>query len=124
MKSMAKPRDPFFDYVEEILAPMGPVTIKRMFGGAGVYAHGVMFALLADGEIYLKADLALKAELEREGSGPFIFRKKDGSEAVMSYYRLPSDASDDPEAASAWGRRALDAALKARQPKSKRAPNA
>ena len=77
---MVKPPDPFHEFVTELFAPMGPVTIRRMFGGAGVYAAGVMFALLAEDEIYLKVDDALKAELEREGSAPFTFVMKDGKE--------------------------------------------
>lgn len=120
---MAKPPDPFHEFVVELFAPMGPVTIKRMFGGAGVYAGGVMFALVADDEIYLKVDDTLKTDLEDEGSTPFTFEMKDGKSAQMNYYRIPSDAMDCDEDASHWGRRALDVALKAKAvkaPKKKR----
>lgn len=116
---MAAPRDRYFDLVEELFAPLGTVTIRRMFGGAGVYLHGVMFALIADGETYLKVDAALKADLEAEGSGPFRYEKKTGETAVMAYYRLPETAADDPAEASEWGRRALDVALKAQASKAK-----
>jgi DNA transformation protein len=115
---MAKPPDPFHDFVAELFAPMGPVTIKRMFGGAGVYADGVMFALVADDEIYLKVDDALKSDLEAEGSEPFSFEMKDGKSAQMNYYRIPSDAMDHDQDASDWGRRALDVALKAKAAKA------
>lgn len=117
---MAKPPDPFFGYVEELLAPLGPVSVKRMFGGAGVYAGDVMFALISDDQLYLKVDDALKDALEAEGSTPFTVRKKDGEEAVMAYFALPESAADDPEDASAWARRALDVALKAKRPKAKK----
>jgi TfoX/Sxy family transcriptional regulator of competence genes len=63
-------RDSFHDFVKELFASLGPVQVKRMFGGAGGYADGVMFLLLADDAIYLKADDALKAELREEGCGP------------------------------------------------------
>ncbi|MEM7766662.1 MAG: TfoX/Sxy family protein [Pseudomonadota bacterium] len=117
---MAKPRDPFFDVVEDLFAPLGTVTIKRMFGGAGVYLHGVMFGLLADGEVFVKVDEALRADLEVEGSEAFVFTTKNGEQAVMGYWRLPDTAADDPAEASAWGRRALDVALKAKAAGGKR----
>jgi len=113
---MAKPPDPFHEYVAELFEPLGHVTIKRMFGGAGVYAHEVMFALLADEVIYLKVDDALKADLVAEGCGPFTFEMK-GKSGQMNYYNLPDTAADDPEEASAWGRRALGVALKAKAAK-------
>ena len=114
---MAKPPDPFHEFVAELFEPLGTVRIKRMFGGAGVYLHDVMFALLADDMVYLKADDALKADMLEEGSEPFRFEMKDGKVAEMSYYRLPDTAADDPEDASEWGRKALDVALKAKAAK-------
>ena len=45
---MAEPPDPFHEFVAELFAPMGPVSIRRMFGGAGIYADGVMFAAMME----------------------------------------------------------------------------
>lgn len=118
---MTKPRDPFFDFVEELFAPMGPVRIRKMFGGAGVFADDVMFALIADDMIYLKTDAPLRTALEAEGSEPFAYeRPSDGKVFDMGYLALPSEAAEDAEAASEWGRRALDVALKARAAKAKK----
>jgi len=112
---MAKTPDPFHDFVLELFAPLGPVTVRRMFGGAGVFADKVMFALLADGEVYLKCDEALRAALAEEGSEPFHWtRPSDGKVFDMGYLKLPDDAAEDPGLASEWGRRALDVALKAK----------
>jgi DNA transformation protein len=101
----------FHDFVRELFAGIGPVTVKRMFGGAGGYADGVMFLLIADDTIYLKADDALKAELRKEGSGPFVWEPESGPRAgekvEMGYWRLPEAALDDPELATEWGRKAL-----------------
>ena len=58
---MAKPPDPFHEFVIELFAPMGPVSVKRMFGGAGVFRDGLMFALIADDTLFLKTDAALRA---------------------------------------------------------------
>lgn len=81
-----------------------------MFGGAGLYARGVMFALIADDTIYLKAKGQLASDLTEEGSEPFVFESKRGAMA-MSYYRLPEAGLDDPDEALRWGARALDLAL-------------
>ncbi len=119
--------DGFHDFVKELFDGVGPIAIKRMFGGAGGYADGVMFLLLADGAIYLKADAALKAELKKAGSGPFVWEPTSGPRAgekvEMGYWRLPDEALDDPQAAAGWGAKALAVAkdAAAAKPKSKRA---
>ncbi|XBQ15558.1 MAG: TfoX/Sxy family protein [Oceanicaulis sp.] len=105
----------FLDFACELFAPIGPTRPRRMFGGAGIYAHDLMFALVADDTIYLKADEALAADLEAEGCGPFIFTPKSGEPAQMNYWRLPEAALDDPELAERWGRRAFEVALRAKR---------
>jgi len=103
--------DGFHDFVRELFAGLGSVQIKRMFGGAGGYADGVMFLLLGDDLIYIKVDDALKAELREAGSGPFEWTPKKGPRAGetmdLGYWRLPESALDDPDEAVAWGRKAL-----------------
>lgn len=118
--------DSFHDFVRELFAGVGAVQIRRMFGGAGAYVDGVMFLLLADDAIYLKADEALRAELRKEGSGPFIWIPDSGPRAgervEMGYWRLPDASLDDPDLAARWGRKALAVAkAKAKsKPKAKR----
>lgn len=103
--------DSFHEFVKELFAGVGPVQTKRMFGGAGGYADGVMFLLLADDTIYLKVDDALKTELGAEGCGPFVWEPQSGpragEELDLGYWRLPDSALDDPEEAAMWGRKAL-----------------
>ncbi|MFN3465823.1 MAG: TfoX/Sxy family protein [Terricaulis sp.] len=103
--------DSFHEFVKELFAGVGPVHTKRMFGGAGGYADGVMFLLLADDTIYLKVDDALKTELGAEGCGPFVWEPQSGpragEELDLGYWRLPDSALDDPEEAAMWGRKAL-----------------
>jgi DNA transformation protein len=107
--------DPFHAFVAELFAGLGPIRIRKMFGGAGVYAGAHMFALLADDVIYLKADDALQAKLAVEGSAPFVWEPTSGPKAgqkiEMGYWRLPETALDDAEEAALWGRAALALAL-------------
>jgi DNA transformation protein len=115
--------DSFHDFVKELFAGLGPVQIKRMFGGAGGYADGVMFLLLADDAIYLKADDALKQELGAVGCGPFMWEPANGPRAgekvAMGYWRLPDSALDDPDEAAVWGEKALAVAKAKAKPKRK-----
>lgn len=114
---MAKPPDPFHEFVAELFAPMGTVSIRRMFGGAGVFRDGLMFALLGDDTVYLKTDAKLRADLEAEGCTPFIWTKPStGEEIDMGYVSLPSSAMDDPDEASGWAQRALAVAKAAAKP--------
>jgi len=104
--------DSFHAFVKELFAGMGSVQIKRMFGGAGGYADGLMFLLLADDTIHIKAnDDAMKAALREEGSGPFVWSPQNGprkgEKIDLGYWRLPDAALDDPDEAVKWGRRAL-----------------
>ena len=59
----------FKDFVTELLGGLGPVTIRNMFGGAGVYADGVMFAILVEDVLYLKAHETSQRSFEAEGNG-------------------------------------------------------
>ncbi|MGE6698829.1 TfoX/Sxy family protein [Hyphomonas sp. NPDC076900] len=122
---MPKPPDPFHEFVLELFSGVGPVNIRRMFGGAGVYQDGVMFALLADDQIFLKVDPALRDDLSAEGGAPFLYlRSSDARPIDLGYVSLPSSAMDDPDEAALWARRALSAAraAKAKSPPKKRKP--
>ena len=119
--------DSFHDYVKELFAGLGRVEIKRMFGGAGGYSGGLMFLLLTEDTIHIKADDALKAELREEGSGPFVWEPQSGprkgEKVDLGYWRLPDAALDDPDLAAEWGRKALaiaKAKANAKAPKGKK----
>jgi DNA transformation protein len=94
-------------FVQELLEGLGPVRIRRMFGGAGVYADDVMFGLIDADVLYLKTDEALRDELIAEGSAPWVYSRAPGKWEETSYWRLPETALDDPDEAVAWARRAL-----------------
>jgi DNA transformation protein len=81
-----------------------------MFGGAGLYSDGVMFALVDQGVIYLKADERAIPTFEREGACAFSYATKDGVRALNSYWRLPERLYDEPDELAEWARRALAAA--------------
>ena len=98
--------------MREHFATLGTLEIKRMFGGAGVYRHGTIVALLDDGVVWLKGDEALGAAFVEAGSRQFTYPTKDGRTMSMGYWTLPEAALDDPDEAVAWARRSLDVAVK------------
>ena len=107
------------DDIVELFSAFGPVAVRRMFGGAGIYADGTMFALIADGIIYLKAGETNVAMFEREQLAPFAFSKRTGERVMTSYRRMPDRLYDDPDELVVWARAALAAA---HQPRGRKKP--
>jgi DNA transformation protein and related proteins len=99
------------EFIRDLFAPLGQVTVKRMFGGAGIWADGLMFALMFDGAIFLKVDEASIPDFEREGSRPFVYTRAKSKgrvgRASLSYWRLPERLYDDPDELAVWANRAL-----------------
>jgi DNA transformation protein len=98
------------DYITELFAGFGPVVVRRMFSGAGVFADGLMIALVVDGVIFLKADETLVPQFEREGLSPFSYKTKEGRRTLMSYWRMPERLYDDPDELAVWARQSMAAA--------------
>ncbi len=113
------------EFIRELFAPFRPVAVKRMFGGAGLYADGLMFALVFDGAIFLKVDDASIPDFEREGSRPFVYTRAKSPGRVgrhsLSYWRLPERLYDDPEELAVWAARALAIAERKKLASSPRA---
>jgi DNA transformation protein and related proteins len=102
----------YLGFVIDQLAGIGCVRSKRMFGGVGLYADELFFALLDDNSLYFKVDDSNRADFEARGMGPFRpFRDKP--ELEMGYYAVPADVIDDAEELVAWARKALRVAAAA-----------
>jgi DNA transformation protein and related proteins len=110
------------EYIRELFAAFGPVAVKRMFGGAGIYTDGTMFAIAIDGVIYLKADEQTIPAFEREGLAPFTYSVKT-KRVALSYWRMPDRLYDDPEALAEWSRAAVAAALRSAVKKKRGGPS-
>ena len=97
------------DFIRELFAPFRPVAVKRMFGGIGIYADGLMFGLVFDGVIYLRVDETSIPGFEREGSAPFVYplAKNHPGRPSRHFWRLPERLYDDPDELAAWAGSAL-----------------
>lgn len=104
----------FTDHLAELFEEFGPVTVRRMFGGHGIYRDGVMFGLVSDDVLYLKADDRNRAMFESCGLPRFEYAKQ-GKRITVSYYLAPGEAMDDPRTLAEWARPAFEAALRGRR---------
>jgi len=112
----------FKEFVRDQLAGFGPVSIRNMFSGAGIYADGVMFAIIADDTLYLKADETSARAFEAEGMGPFTYTLQGRAPVAMPYWEVPPRLLEDPDELAQWARQAHEIARAGKQkPSRKRA---
>jgi len=112
------------DFLIDLFAGFGPVTIRRMFSGFGISADGTNFALALRGGLYLRADEQTIPRFEAEGAKPFQYQTRARTVTVGSYWQLPERLYDDPEELADWAKAALSAAQRAAVRKRPRARNA
>ena len=110
----------FLDHLSELLAGLGPLTVKKMFGGASLQVDGAAFALVFGETLYLKVDDGNRAAFEAEGASPFVFEMKDGRTGTLAYWSLPESGLDDPDEAVRWARLGIEAAFRAKKPAKKK----
>ena len=100
----------FIELLEDLLAPLGVISIRKMFGGAGVYADGVVFAFIDRDALFLKTDEAGRTAFEAVGMGPFTYTTKHGPGTLLSYWRMPERLLDEPDEMVEWAKRAIGVA--------------
>ncbi len=100
--------------IEEMFAGLGPVTIKKMFGGKSIYFNGIITAIETDGEIYLKADAISAPAFDAAGARQWSYDGK-GKSVKMPYWTVPDAALDDPDALKNWTKLAYEAALRVKK---------
>lgn len=109
----------YVEYLKEVFSEFGPIQPRRMFGGYGVFHKGLMFGLVADDSLYLKADEMISSHFTERELEQFSYEKK-GKAFKMSYYMAPEDIFDDAEQAKIWADRSYAAALRSNKPKKKK----
>ncbi len=88
----------YLDHVMELLAPLGGVTSRAMFGGYGIFHEGDMFALISDSTLYFKVDESNLVAYENAGSKQF---------KPMPYYEVPADVMEDTALLQDWARTSI-----------------
>jgi len=108
------------DFLIDLFADFGPVTIRRMFSGFGISADGTTFALALRSGLYFRADAQTIPRFEAEGSEPFQYQTRTKTVTVASYWQLSARLYDEPEELAEWARAALAAAERAALAKRKK----
>ena len=102
-------------FVAEQLSAVAPITTRAMFGGVGIYAEALFFALMDDDRLYFKVDEASRPRFIAAGMGPFD-PFKNGEQVMNGYYELPGEVLEDEERLPEWMREALAVAARAKKP--------
>lgn len=110
----------YADWLQDLLCPLGHIRLRRMFGGYGIYADELFFAVVLDEQLFIKVDAQTRPAFEAAGLEEWVY-EKDGRPVHMNYFRPPEDIYDDEDSLRHWGRLALGAALRARKPMQKAA---
>lgn len=99
--------------IEDVFAGLGEVSIRRMFGGKGIYHNGLIIGVELRGELMLKGDEVSAPQLEAAGATRWAYEGRSGKLVQMPYWSIPEAAWDDPEEMARWVGLAYQAALRA-----------
>lgn len=102
----------FANFVTELFQVVGPVTVRKMFGGHGLFLDGLMFGLIADNTLYLKTDAQSEIEFIEKGLEKFSYQKK-AKRCYLNYHQAPEEALEDLEQTHYWGNMAYETAQRA-----------
>ena len=104
----------FTDYLQEVFEDFGPIHTKRMFGGYGVYYNDIMFALVEDDILFLKADETIAKDFTERCLGQFEYAK-GGKVIRLSYYQAPEELLEDRDMACEWAKKSYKVALESKK---------
>ncbi|MET0581788.1 MAG: TfoX/Sxy family protein [Pseudoxanthomonas sp.] len=101
----------FTSYLRDLFSELGPVALRKMFGGQGLYHDGLIIGLVIGEELYLKTDAATVAAFEQAGGHPFVYQGK-GKPVTMSYWLPPAEAMESAQSMRPWARLAYEASVR------------
>jgi DNA transformation protein len=114
--------DTFAEFLCEQLAPLGRVTMRRMFGKSGVFCDGLMLGMVRDDTLYFRIDEHNRAAFKEAQSFPPLNYEKKGSSIDLAFWRAPERLFDEPDELVAWARAALAAARRVAAKRERTAP--
>ena len=114
--------DTFAEFLREQLAPLGRVTMRRMFGKIGVFCDGVMLGMVTANTLYFRVDDHNRAAFKEAEAFPPLNYQKKGSTIDLSFWRVPERLFDEPDELVAWARVALAAARRVAAKRDRPAP--
>lgn len=104
----------FVQHVLELMAPLGPVRARAMFGGFGIYQGDIMFAIVTRDRLYIKVDKETRPDFLARGMAAFTYFSR-GRETSLQYFEAPPEALETQDEMRDWGQRGLSAALRSKK---------
>ena len=114
--------DSFAEFLREQLAPLGRITMRRMFGKTGVFCDGFMLGMVRDNTLYLRVDDDNRTAFKEAESFPPLNYEKKGGTIDLAFWRAPERLFDEPDEFVAWARSALAAARRIATKRERMAP--
>jgi DNA transformation protein len=111
----------FAQHIADLFAAVGPVQVRRMFRGYGIFRDGLMFALVYDETLYLKIDAQNVSHFLNLGLKPFKYRRRGKIAHLLSFYQAPETVMDNADEAADWARRSFEAACRGQALRKRRA---
>jgi DNA transformation protein len=102
--------DTYAEFLREQLAPLGRVTLRRMFGKTGVFCDGVMFGVVTENTLYFRVDDQNRVTFREAEAFPPLNYAKQGQTIDLAFWRAPERLFDEPDELIAWAHAALAAA--------------
>jgi DNA transformation protein len=112
----------FAEFLREQLVPLGPVTMRRMFGKTGVFCDGVMLGMVTDNTLYFRVDDGNREVFKEAAALPPLNYQKQGSTIDLAFWRAPERLFDEPDELVTWARAALAAAHRVAATRERTAP--
>ena len=81
----------------ELFASLGNIRARSQFGGYSLSANRVMFALVSDGELYLRASHETEEYFCEQGMERLIYRKR-GMAVLLRYFKVSKAQWEKPRA--------------------------
>ncbi|HYX01375.1 MAG TPA: TfoX/Sxy family protein [Reyranella sp.] len=100
----------FAEFLCEQLAPLGRISMRRMFGKTGVFCDGVMLGMVTENTLYFRVDEQNRETFKEAQSAPPLNYRKKGTLIDLSFWRVPERLIDEPDELVVWARSALAAA--------------
>ena len=114
--------DGFAEFLRDQLAPLGRITMRRMFGKTGVFCDGFMLAMVRDNTLYFRVDDGNRAAFKEAEAFPPLNYGKKGATIDLAFWRAPERLFDEPDELVAWARAALAAARRVAAQRDRAAP--
>ncbi len=114
--------DSFAEFLREQLAPLGRITMRRMFGKTGVFCDGFMLGMVRDNTLYFRVDDDNRAAFKEAESFPPLDYEKKGGTIDLAFWRAPERLFDEPDELVTWARLALAAARRVAVKRERTAP--